>query len=181
MKIIKKAGIEDNYLATIAIGESYLSTWEKFARPHWENYCEKYDLGLVVFNQHLIHNNHPKWKKPNWQKLLIGDRMKKSGFEEANVCYLDTDIIISPIAQNIFKEYDPSRFGLTSLRNRLPFPYLSVLRRLAFLRHKHYGKTYPLDSALFMSLEQLYSYHNLPTQSDEACTALILFNVAKHY
>ena len=180
MKVLIEPGQSNNVLTTIAIGGAYYNSWNAYALPGWEKYCRRHGLGLVVFNEDLIAENHNFWKKANWQKLLIGESLKSSQLNVENVCYLDTDILINPMAPNIFEFYDSKTIGLVSQRRNLPFPYESVLRRLAFLRHTHYDKKYPLDSSLFMSLKQVYEYHSLPVQSDEACTGLIVFNVPKH-
>jgi len=180
MKVLIEPGQLRNVLTTIAIGDTYYNSWKAYALPGWETYCRRHGLALVVFDEDLIGKNHKFWKRATWQKLLIGETLKISQFKVKNVCYLDTDILINPMAPNIFEFYDSEKIGLVSLRKNLPFPYESVLRRLAFLRHTRYDKRYPLDSSLFMSLKQLYEYHSLPVQSDEACMGLIVFNVPKH-
>lgn len=180
MKVLIEPGDSKNILATIAIGDTYYNAWQCYALPGWERYCRRHGLGLVVFDEDLISQDHKSWKKATWQKMLIGETLKNSQFQVENVCYLDTDILINPMAPNIFESYDPETIGLVSLRKNLPFPYEQVLRRLAFLRHTFYDKNYPLDSALFMTLAQLYDHHDMQIQSDEACMGLIVFSVPNH-
>ncbi len=180
MKVVLPLGSSKNLVATIAIGEAYYSAWEKYALPGWIEYCERNQLGLVVFDQDLISVDKKEWKKATWQKLLIGETLINQGINANNVCYLDSDILANPIAPSIIDNYNPATIGLTSVRKGLPYPLNEVLRRLAFLRHTCFDNSYPLDSSLFMTLEQLYSYHGLPTQADEACMGLILFNVRSH-
>ncbi len=180
MKVLIGPGESGHVLATIAIGDEYFRVWEEFAYPTWAEYCARHGLGLVVFEDHLISEANPAWKKPTWQKLLIGDVISATLPAVTDVCYLDTDILVNPTAPNIFGKRRPDAISLVSLRRRLPYPYHDVLRRLAFLRHTYYSRSYPLDSALFISVEQLYQYHGLPPQPDEACAGLIAFNVARH-
>jgi len=180
MKVLIEPGQSGNILATIAIGEKYYVAWKKNALPGWKKYCQRHQLGLVVFDNDLVSTDNTYWKKATWQKMLIGSTLKSSALAVNSICYLDTDILINQHAPNIFDSYSAETIGLVSLRNRLPYPYNELLRRLAFLRHTHYDRSYPLDSALFMSLEQLYSYHNLVPQTDEACMGLIVFNMKKH-
>lgn len=180
MKMILEPGISGNFLSTIAIGGAYYDLWEKKALPSWLLYCRRHDLGLIVFNQDLIDEGEASWKKATWQKMLIGEHLLQAGIRVKNICYLDTDILINPTSPNIFDGYDETSIGLTSIRKNLPYPYDEVLRRLAFLRHTFYDSEYPLDSALFMSLEQLYGFHGMETQPDEACMGLIVFNAANH-
>ena len=180
MQILRKPNKTKNYIATIAIGNSYLLEWERFCKIKWLNYCEKYDIGLIVFTDDLISKDHEKWKKPTWQKLLIGDNLNSNCIDANLVCYLDTDILISPLAENIFEYYGGQNFGLVSKRKNLPFSLDFTLRRLAHLRHNYYSKNYPLDSSLFIALNDLYLTHNLSPQKDEACMGVILFNAKLH-
>ena len=180
MRVLISPGESGRVLATIAVGGDFLRLWEVNAKNSWEEYCHRHALGLVLFDEELVPRGTESWKKVHWQKMLMGDWFLRYEPSITDVCYLDTDILINPHSPNIFQSYDPECIGLTSLRKKLPYPYDLVLRRLAFLRHTHYDEKYPLDSALFMSLEQLYSYHQLPVQSDEACTGLIMFNVKKY-
>lgn len=180
MKVYIEPGASGHILATIATGGNFLQLWDAHARPGWEAYCRRHNLGLIVFDEELASQDGEAWKKVHWQKTLMGEQLARHAPKVTNVCYLDTDILINPTAPSVFDGYRPDRIGLTSLRKNLPFPYDDVLRRMAFLRHTHYDSKYPLDSALFMSVEQLYSYHGLAVQADEACTGLILFNVANH-
>jgi hypothetical protein len=180
MKVYIEPGASGHILTTIATGGNFLQLWDSHARNSWEEYCRCHDLGLIVFDEELAARDSAAWKKAHWQKTLMGEQLARYAPKVTNVCYLDTDILINPTAPNVFDGYRPDCIGLTSLRKNLPFPYDDVLRRIAFLRHTHYDNMYPLDSALFMSVEQLYGYHGLAVQPDEACTGLIMFNVANH-
>ena len=180
MKVIIAPGKSGNILAAVAIGEDLLKAWTQFALPGWKKYCRRHDLGLIVFDDHLISPDDPAWKKPTWQKMLIGVTLEQSGLPVRNVCFLDVDILINPTAPNVFDFYDEETIGLTSQRTNLPYPRDQMLRRLAFLRHTHYDRSYPLDSALFISVEELYQFHGLTPQADEACAGFICFNVANH-
>lgn len=180
MKVIIEPGQSGNIMATVAIGKTYYEPWEKYAMPSWKRYCEKHGLGLVVFTKDLVPPDDATWKKATWQTLLIADRLEHAMPYVNNVCYLDSDILINYSAPNVFHRYDPKSIGLTSIRKNLPYPYDSTLRRIAFLRNRYYSGTYPLDSVLFISLENLYKYHNLPVQEDEVCCGFYVFNVHNH-
>ena len=125
MKILINPGKTKNIITTIAIGKKYYYTWEKYAFPTWEKYCKRHDLGLIVFDFDLVSKDDKFWKKPNWQKLLIGDVLKKKNLSICNVCYIDSDILINPTAPNVFDYYDPATVGLVSLRKNLPYPLSS--------------------------------------------------------
>ena len=182
MKVIIAPGKSRNIIATVAIGDSYFQAWEQHALPTWRRYCERNDLGLVVVDADLISLADRKWKKATWQKLLIGHEMRSVLPTVRNVCFLDSDILINYMAPNVFDYYDdPETIGLVSERKNLPYSSLDeVLRRVAFFRHRYYDEKYPLDSALFMSLEQIYEYHQIDVQDDYACSGFFVFNVANH-
>jgi hypothetical protein len=179
MNIILNSKSTNNYIVTIAIGDQYLKDWETFALPSWKLYCEKYDIGLIVFTNDLISKEDIKWKKATWQKLLIGNTLKPRIKNIENICYLDTDILISPIAPNIFNNFNTDEISLVSLRKNLPYNYDEVLKKIAFFRNHYYDNNYPLDSALFITLSELYNYHNLTPVQDEACAGFFIFNVEK--
>ena len=167
-------------LATIAIGEQYLQPFMKYAYHTWEMYCHRHDLGLILFDEDLISPDHPKWKKATWQKYLIAEVVSNSNLKVENVCYLDTDILISPLAPNIFEAFNESKINLVSKRFDLPIELDEILRRLAFLRNRFYSSEYPLDSSLFISLGDLYNSISVNEQSNEACSGVFVFNLKTH-
>ena len=104
MKIFIKSK-NNNYLATICIGLETFRNWKKYSFPSWKLYCKTNDIGLIVFDKNLISEDHPNYKKPTWQKLLIGNKLKENFKTVKNICYLDSDIIINPFSPNIFNFY----------------------------------------------------------------------------
>ena len=65
--------------------------------------------------------------------------------------------------------------------SNLPYELLSTQKKIAFYRNKFYSKKYLLDSALFMSKNQIYDYHGFKRQKDYACMGVILFNLKKYH
>ena len=175
MKIIKKSKNSNNYIATVAIGEKHSKEFQTYILPSWVMYCEKYDLGLVVFESDLIDKSHYKWKKSNWHRLLMGSKLKK--LNANNVCYLDTDILINPLSPNVFDFHDDEKISVVS-QTKLPFEHSKVLRKIAFFRNRYLSSDYPLDSALFISREGFYKYHKFPVQQDVFCSGFFIFNVS---
>jgi hypothetical protein len=180
LKVLVKPGKSQNILTTIAIGGDYYQSWYENAFLNWEKYCKRHGLGLIVFDQDLISNKHKLWKKANWQKLLIADTLKNSSLSVKNICYLDTDILINYKAPNIFKDYKSETIGLVSMVKNMPFSIDECHRKISFLRHKYYDEKFPLDSAMFMTIDQIYLYNKLPVQNNYACTGLIMFNTDNH-
>jgi hypothetical protein len=180
LKVLIPPGKSGNVLATIAIGEQYLQPFMKYAYHTWEMYCRRHDLGLILFDDHLIAKSDQNWKNPYWQKFLIGDYLLKQKLGIRSVCCLDTDILISPLAPNIFENRDETKVGLVSLRKNLAYPYEGSLRRMAFLRNRYFDQKYPLDSSLFVSIDGLYEMIGLDAQDDEACSGVFVFNCELH-
>jgi hypothetical protein len=173
---IVRESTSGNWLVTLAIGEKYLERWKRTVAESWILYAELNNLGIIVITDHLISQNDKHWKKPNWQKLLIAKTLNKYELGIKLICYLDTDILINPYSKNVFLYYKKNKVGVVSLRKNLPFNYDNTLRKLALLRNKYIDVNYPLDSALFISLKDLYEYHKLPIQDDEFCSGLLLFD-----
>jgi len=167
-----------NLLVTIAIGESVLREWELNALNLWLDYCNKWDIGLVVIVNDLIEKSSPFWKKATWQKLLLPSHILQTYPEVQRVCYIDTDVLISPIAPDIFPYVSKNKIGLVSLFNSLPYDRRDTLDKISFFRHTSSNRKYPLDSSLYMSIEDLYKFHSLKPQSDYACMGLIVFDVS---
>ena len=175
MKVIKESK-NKNYIVTIAIGERFYNEWRKYVLPNWLTYCTVNNLGLIVFDQYLINEEHPKWKKATWHKLLIGQALIDNNVKVNNVCFLDADILVNSFAPNVFKHHKEDKISLVSLR-KIPYDYDTLYRKIAFFRNRYLSKDYPLDSALFISLKDLYETHDMPVQKDEFCSGFFVFNV----
>ena len=174
LKIVKKS-LNNNYLVTLAIGTSYLQKFELTVLNSWIAYAEKHNCGIIVIVKDLVPKSSTHWKKPTWQKMLIGETILEKMPDVDILCYLDTDVLINPSAPNVFEEFVSGKIGVVSLRSNLPFDYDETLIRLALLRHRYLDDTYPLDSALFIGIESLYKAHNLSSQKDEFCAGFLLF------
>lgn len=172
------SGKSGNYIVTVAIGNKYLDLWEKYAKLNWTTYCKRNNLGLIVITNDLIEKKNRFWKKPNWQKLLIGEYLKnKYSNQIKNVCYLDTDILINPFSPNVFKFHDENKISVVSSVNDLPYNLNETRKKVSYLRNNFYSKNYPLDSSLFMSVKQLYKYHKLKDQKNFFVSGMFVFNI----
>lgn len=169
-----------NYIITIAIGKKYLNEWEKYCKYNTLKYCKKNSIGLGIVQEDLISKKNKFWKKPTWQKYIIGKYILESNLDIKNVCFLDQDILVNPNAENIFDHHNENKISLVSQMKNLPYTNLHLIqRKIAFNRHEHLSKKYPLDSSIFMSLKQIYEFHNCKPQKDYACAGLFVFNVKK--
>jgi hypothetical protein len=177
MKIIIKP--KKKLIACIAIGSKYRSLWENNILPTWKLYCKKNKIGLVLFKNDLIEKKSLFWKKATWQRLLVGDAVRKELPKVEELCVMDIDIIINPYSPDIFKSIKKNKINLTSLRKNLPFNYKDTIRKIAFFRKELVNKKYPLDSLLNSDLKTLYKSEKLKPQKDEMCVGVMVFNVKK--
>lgn len=178
---LRKPKKNKNYIITIAIGKKHIKDWKRYALPSWKYYCDRHDIGLVYYNKFLDNEKSQCFKTPTWHRLLIGKFLFlnfKSKIE--NVCFLDTDIIISPIAPNVFQNFDNKCVGLISVRKNLPESFDLITKKIAVFRKKFLDTSYPLKGILNYSLEELYKIHNLKTQKDEFCAGVFLFNLKRY-
>ena len=178
MKIIIKSP-SNNYICSIIIGSKIYKEWLKYSFPFVKEYCKKNKIGLIIFNNSLIPKNNIYWKKPTWQKLLVGNFLKKNVKNVKNVCMLDVDILVNPNAPNIFDYHNKDKISVISLRKNLPYDWEKAVKNVSFYRNKYYSKHYPLDSAIGINLRNLYKMHNLKVQKDEFCAGVYIFNVKK--
>ena len=122
-----------NYICTIAIGKSYYNDWKKFSKLSWIKYCKKNDIGLIIIVRDLIDKSNIYWKKPNWQKMLLGDYLKNlKEIKINNVCYLDTDILINYNSPNVFNYHKKNKITLVSEVNNLPFDLEYIKKKSIF-------------------------------------------------
>ena len=163
-----------NYFCTLAIGNSYEKNFKKFTFNFFKEYCIKNDIGLIIITKNLIKKNSEYWKKPEWQKLLAPKLIINKFKKIRNICMIDTDILINTSSPNIFKYHKSKTISVVSLRNNMPYSWDETTRKIAFLRKKFYTKSYPLDSALNISLKNLYNFHSLPAQKDEFCAGVYI-------
>lgn len=182
MHEIKKPKKSRCYIATVAIGDEYYRQWESASLPSWVEYCDRHDLGLLVFSEELIGKDSQHYKKSNWQRLLIPRELKKYDHDATDICYLDTDVLISPFADSIFSRHIPSKVGVVSQRHNLPLRLELTLRILAFSRNRYISDKYPLDSALFMEPSRIFEENGFSDAltDDYFCSGVLLFNLENY-
>tara|TARA_B100000925_G_scaffold289715_1_gene273233 strand:- start:756 stop:1694 length:939 start_codon:yes stop_codon:yes gene_type:complete len=169
-----------NAIISIAIGEIYEKKWHKFVSENWKEYCVKNKLGLFLVTDNLIPKQNPHWKKATWQKLILGVSIEKYSKKVKNLCYIDSDFLINKNAKNVFDNYEEDKISLVSQFKHLPFDEHLIKRRISFFRNKYYSSEYPLDSAIYMTIDDLCNYHDKPKLNDYACAGFFIFNVKSH-
>ena len=164
-------------IVTLAIGGSFEDQWRKNSLPLLLEYCKNHKLGLYLQNSSL--DSQKVKKKLQWQKLLLANELKINFSFIEEFCYIDTDILVNKNAPSVFASTN-GKLSLVSQFNNLPFELDLILRRIAFYRHNFLSKSYPLDSSLFMSVQQIYDFHKLTPQPDYACTGFFAGNIEEH-
>ena len=91
---------------------------------------------------------------------------------------MDHDILCNPLAPNIFNFFKRDKFNVVSKYENTPYPQddYFLKRRAAFMRKHYYQKSFPLDSALTISREDTYKFHNWPDLGNYFCSGIIMFN-----
>lgn len=165
-----------NFLCTLVIGKKYFCNFKKFTFKYFYNYCKKNDIGIIAITDHLISKNSKNWKKPHWQKLIAPYLIKKKYKKIKNLCMIDSDILINEHSPNIFNFHKTNSISVVSVRYNMPYEWKNVTKKISFLRNRFYDKNYPLDSALHISLKDLYKFHNFKIQNDEFCAGLYVLS-----
>lgn len=163
-------------IATTAIGGQYTKDWTQFSRKSWEDYAIRHNLGVIVITQDIIAKDTRGYKNGSWQKLLAPAKIVGEYPQLERICLLDTDILISPTAPNIFGASPRGVFSVVSQLSDLPFPLEVVLRRIAFLRHNFYSSDYPLDSFLLGDPFDSFRDLELPVPPDCFCAGLVVMD-----
>ena len=79
----------------------------------------------------------------------------------SNICLLDTDIFINPLAPNIFSKHKRHKISAVKAYKDIPFlkSNLNLRKKLVFLRKNFLSKNYPLNSSLTASPKEIFKYY----------------------
>lgn len=81
-------------LVTLAIGDLYKRLWNERCKPSWEPYAAKHGYDIVVIDDYIDPSPRGRERSPHWQKCLILEHPRVSGYDHA--VWLDSDIVINP-------------------------------------------------------------------------------------
>jgi hypothetical protein len=163
-------------ITTNAVGGDYLEKWRNLSSQNWINYAERFDIGLAIFTEDIIDLDSQLNKVAPWQKLLLTELMWNRFPNLNKIALIDTDVIFSPFARNIFDYSGQTGIGAVSQIKNLPFDLDQVKRRVAFLRHNFFSPDYPLDSELFATPQQFFKNRGLPIFNDYFCSGVVVIN-----
>lgn len=163
-------------IVTTAVGRDYFENWKKYSLPSWEKYARKYAIGIIVILSRLVLGAEGEIKNAAWDKLLAPRRISEAFSGVERICLIDTDILISALAPNVFASHTAGSYSVVSQEKNLPFPIKDVRSRIALLRREFYDSSYPLDSILQATAEELFQLQGLPSHSDYFCSGLIVLD-----
>ena len=184
MKIIKKPGKSKNVIVGVAISKKYYQNWKKNVSQNWKKYCDRFDLGLVIYDDFLDTSDNKK--KANWHKLLVGKKINESKLKDKinNICYLDVDILINSFgAPNIFDVHKNNKITVVHQYKNMPYDYMETGKRISMFRNSFYSKKYRLDSSIFMTPQEIAKFHNFKNSekmNNYFCSGLFIFNHKKY-
>jgi hypothetical protein len=161
-------------IVSVVIGEAYEATWRRFCAASWVAYAERIGVDLIVFKDRI--DKADLARSPAWQKLLIPGLSWMQRYER--ILWLDSDIIISPGAPDIFAYAGPpEKVSLCLDGARLsPAEAQIYLERLR-------GKPLPPDSfdiAWRAAQHETYRDNGLPPHDVQFNTGVMALSPARH-
>ena len=160
-------------IATTAVGQNYLENWSKYSAPSWLRYCDFYDVGLVVITDNLDGDSHTQSKNGSWQKMLAPSFVIDNFPAVDIVCLLDSDVVISPIAKNVFDHASSSQYSVVSEVQNLPFELMDARKRVAFYRTKFYDSTFPNESILMATPQDEFEMQGVASFDNYFCAGVL--------
>ena len=89
---------------------------------------------------------------------------------------IDGDIIINPYSPNIFDFHKNHKISVVSSRVNMPYDWENTTRKISFYRKKFYSNKYSLNSAINMTIKDLFRYHGLKSFDNFFCAGMYMFN-----
>src|SRR5437016_12929944 len=90
---MKEAALKEGALVTLAIGEHYLSNWQKYCAADWQAYAAKHGYDLIVITEPLDRSPRAMARSPAWQKCLVLSQEFARQYHQ--IVLLDSDIAIN--------------------------------------------------------------------------------------
>lgn len=173
-------GRAENWIVSTAISGDYFERWEDGFAALWFDYAKRHDLGIAVAVEDLYGAGDPPLNGA-WQKLLAVDALSRELGRPLRCALIDSDVLISPLAQNIFHAVDAGRIGVVSKVCGTPMEFRRVTNRTALYRREYIDASFPLNSLLNASPRQVFEWAGLGGAADDfACTGVIVCDSASH-
>lgn len=175
-----ESGQPGSWLVSTAIGGDYFQNWEEGFSGHWFRYADRYGLGIAIAVEDLSSAEEPQLNG-SWQKLLAVESLSRTLGGPVRCALIDTDVLISPLADDVFLAVPPGHIGVVSQVNGLPMEFRRLSNRIAFLRREFIYHDFPLNSLLNATPRQVFEWAGLhPAMDDFACAGVIVCDSASH-
>lgn len=165
-------------LVATATGGTYFQDFQLFSLPYWLIYARKHDLAIVIIRDSSFAGNLQAHPGGAWLKMLIPAYVKTLIPSIKRLALIDTDVIVNPLASDVFSITPPGQIGVVSQTQNLPFSLLTARKRMAYLRKSYYAERYPLDSLLFATPEQMFSIEGFDSHPDSFCSGLLVIDAS---
>lgn len=172
----KPSSQSKNAFVTTAIGGTYFEDFVAFTLPYWLLYARRRDITVVVIRGDADLKLHPGGPSGAWLKLLAPSYVGAILPDIERYALVDTDLIVNPVAPNLFAQVPRGEVGVVSQTRGLPFDLIHAKKRMAFLRKTHYSSDYPLDSFLFATPPELFEAEGFEPREDSFCSGLVVLD-----
>lgn len=169
----------ENWLLTTAIGEVYLKTWEATALPLWREYAERHSLGIAVVTHDIFRPGELELNG-SCQKLLAPRELSETLGRDVRFALLDTDLLVSPQAADVFGAVPSGRIGVVSQQKNLPMDVERARRLAALYRNRFVDQGFPLWSSLNAHPRAVFRAAGLPEHDDFFCAGMIVGDSESH-
>jgi len=174
------SGPTTNWLVSTAISGDYFERWKDGFSALWFDYADRHDLGIAIAVENLHSATDPQLNGA-WQKLLAVDSLARELGRPLRCALIDSDVLISPLADDIFKAVDSGRIGIVSQVHGTPMEFRRMTNRIALYRREYIEPTFPLNSLLNASPRQVFEWAGLePAMDDFACTGVLVCDSVSH-
>ena len=177
VEIISGRRDTDRWLLTTAIGGEYFANWHQRIKSFWDDYAARHRLGIAVVVGDLFTGDEPALNGA-WQKMLAPRALRETLGRNVRCALLDTDLLISPGADDVFAAVEPGRIGVVSQEHRLPLEAARLRNRIALLRQRFADPSFPLSSILNATPRQVFEWAGLEEADDYLCTGMVVVDTA---
>ena len=169
----------DQWLLTTAVGGDYFANWTRTVKPYWDDYAARYGFGVAVITENLFFSGEPQLNGA-WQKMIAPRALRETLGRDVRCALLDTDLLISPGAEDVFGAVAPGSIGVVSQEHGLPFEIMRLRNRIAFLRQRFLDSSFPLSSILNATPRQVFEWAGLQPTDNYFCTGMLVVDTATH-
>ncbi len=174
------SGLGANWMVSTAISGDYFERWTEGFAALWFDYAARHELGIAVAVENLHEADEPQLNG-SWQKLLAVDALARELRRPIRCALIDSDVLISPLAEDIFEVVDRGRIGIVSQVNGIPLEIRRLTNRIAFFRREYMEPSFPLNSLLNATPRQVFAWAGLdPVMDDIACTGVMVCDSMNH-